>query len=328
MKRRASRNAREDPSRSRSPRVSFEEIEIRTSDGVALRAVVDDPPEGVPLAGTAVLAHAMFGRRTEFGRPGRPGLAATYASLGWRTIAFDFRGHGDSARAPATTGGGHGYDDLVRLDLPAVVDCARARAEGAPVVVVGHSLGAHVALAAQGTGRLDADGVVSLAGNVWIRELEPLRVRWAAKLGVARAMRAVVARVGRFPARSLRLGSDDEPARYMTEFLRPTLEGAWASSDGRDDYLAALASVRVPVVSVASDGDHLECHPACAERFVGRCAGPTRALRVARADDGSRAPGHMGLVTTGRAKTAAIEALAWIQGAIERGAGGRARARA
>ena len=75
-----------------APRSSFEELEIRTADGVALRAVVDDPPAGVALRGTCVMAHALFARKTEFGRRDSGGLAQAYAAAGWRTIAFDFRG--------------------------------------------------------------------------------------------------------------------------------------------------------------------------------------------------------------------------------------------
>jgi hypothetical protein len=58
-----------------APRASFEELEIRTEDGVALRAVVDDPPDGVTMRGTCVLAHAMFARKTEFGRRDQIGRA-------------------------------------------------------------------------------------------------------------------------------------------------------------------------------------------------------------------------------------------------------------
>ena len=55
--------------RAYAPRASFEELEIRTADGVALRAVVDDPPEGVMLRGTCVMAHALFARlRACYGR--------------------------------------------------------------------------------------------------------------------------------------------------------------------------------------------------------------------------------------------------------------------
>ena len=91
MRARAS-SARKKARVTHSPRASFEELEIRTTDGIALRAVVDDPPEGIELRGTCVMAHAMFARKTEFGRRDRAGLAQAYAAGGWRTIAFDFRG--------------------------------------------------------------------------------------------------------------------------------------------------------------------------------------------------------------------------------------------
>jgi predicted alpha/beta hydrolase len=165
-------------------------------------------PEG-RLVGVAVLAHAMFARRTEFERPAGSGLAPFLANRGWRTIAFDFRGHGDSGPS-AADGGSWSYDDLVLGDLPAVVLCARDRAKRVPVAVVGHSLGGHVALASQGIGRIGADAIVAIASNVWMRSLEPSRMRWALKRAMLEAIEGVCARRGYFPARALRLGSDDE----------------------------------------------------------------------------------------------------------------------
>jgi len=292
-----------------TPRVSFAELEIHTEDGVALRAVVHDPKEGTPLRGTCVFAHAMFASKSEFGRREGRGLADAYAALGFRTIAFDFRGHSGSAmRADEEWG----YDDLVRFDLPAVVDCARARSEGRPVIVVGHSLGAHVALAAQGTRRIDVDGIVAVAGNVWLREFETSRVRAVAKLALMTALRGVARRIGRFPARTIRFGNNDASARFIEDLARTTLHHAWTSADGRDDYLAALANVQIPVCAVASDGDRLFCHPASAERFVRRCRGPVRCMRITHSDDGGPPPGHMSLVTSDRARRPLIAALQWV----------------
>lgn len=79
------------------------------------------------------------------------GLTATRRSVihgsrrlergGFATIAYDARGHGDSDPAPANLG--YGYPDLVD-DLGAVIE---DRAGGAPVVLAGHSMGAHTAVA-------------------------------------------------------------------------------------------------------------------------------------------------------------------------------------
>lgn len=297
-----------------APRASFEELEIHTGDGAALRASVDDPPVGVPLRGTCVMAHALFARKTEFGSLSRAGLAQAYAAAGWRTIAFDFRGHGASGLP--SSGRECGYDDLVRWDLPAVVGCARARSERKPVVVLGHSLGAHVALASQGTGRLEADAIIAVAASVWLRELEPSRVRWAAKRLLARGLCEVASRFGRFPARRLRIGSDDASAKFASDALTLMTAGAWRSEDHVDDYLGSLARVVVPVCAVASHGDRVVCHPESAALFARRCAGPIEIIRVTRSDDGGRAPGHMAMVTTPRARSHLLAALRWVEAAL------------
>ena len=283
------------------PRASYEELEIHTSDGVSLRAVVDDPPPGVALAGTCVLAHAMFARKTSFGRRERPGLAHALTERGFRTVAFDFRGHGDSG-LPA---GAYdwGYDDLVRFDLPAVVSAARSRDEGLPVIVVGHSLGGHAALAAQGTRRIQADAIVGIAANVWLAALDPSLLRRAAKRFVASTSLRIIERLGRVPARALRLGSDDESARYMRDLFRTAREARWASDDGADDYLAELANVTCPVANVVGGRDHLFCHPRAGEAFVARCGGPT-AVFTANA-------GHMELVTSPAHHSATLDAVQW-----------------
>jgi len=264
-----------------------------------------------------VLAHAMMARRIEFERPRGGGLARFLASRGWQTVAFDFRGHGDSGPG-AADGATWTYDDLVNHDLPAVVDCARMRSGDAKVVVVGHSLGSHVALASQGIGKLEADAIVMFASNVWLRALEPSRARWLVKIGVARAIEEVCRRRGYFPTRALRLGSDDEAAAYMVaNACRGVREGKWRSDDGVD-YLGALANVKVPVLSIASDGDRLNCAPDCAERFVEHVGGPHVFDRIRRADDGGPAPGHMDMVTTESVKSVWGRAERWMRAVTTR----------
>ena len=280
-----------------------ESMDIRTRDGWSLRADIH-PPSGLPR-GVAVLAHAAMARRTEFYRPRDGGLAAFLVDHGWVVIAFDFRGHGDS-RPAADEGGVYAYDDFVARDLSAVCAFAREQASArVPVVVVGHSLGGHVALAAQGTGAIDVDAIVGIAAAPpFLREHEPSLARWALKRAVFVGMSALSRRTGRFPARLLRLGSDDEARACCEDFARFARTGRWESADGAVDYRASLARVRIPVLQVVSDGDRFECVPECGRRFIDCCGGPREVLRLHESDDGGRPPTHMGLVTSGRVRSA------------------------
>lgn len=283
-----------------APHVRVEDIEIVTEDGMTLRATVREP-DGPPV-GVAVLAHAMFARRTSFERPVGTGIARMFAARGWRAIYFDFRGHGSSG-TPAGAGGRWGYDDLVRYDLPAVVHGARARADGWPVVVVGHSLGGHVALAAQATGRLGADALVLAASTIWMPACEPSWQRWVVKVATLRAFSEVSERVGHFPARALGRGTDDEALDYVRDTVRFGLGGRWTSFDGREDYLAATESITAPLITISSTGDRVTCPPPCARALAIHVQGAEHVV-VTGSDDGSSAPGHASLVTSARALSA------------------------
>ena len=287
----------------------IESVEIHTTDGHALRATVREPRRGERFRGVAVLAHAMFARRSEWEKAG---FAGALSDRGWRTIAFDFRGHGDSGKS-ASAGADWTYDDLVLRDLPAVTLGARARAKGKKVIVVGHSLGGHVAMAALATGRIDIDGLALVASNVWLPETESSRVRWMAKVALTRAIEEVRLRRGFFPARALRQGSDDEASSYMAALWR-IVRGFWGSEDGRIDYWEAARSVRTPLFALASDGDPINAHVDCAARFALRAAGTVTFDRLASSDDGSPPPGHMEMVTTAKCASSWGRLERWMSG--------------
>jgi predicted alpha/beta hydrolase len=287
------------------------ELTLQTSDGVSLRATVHEPSDAA-RAHTVVLAHAMFARRTEFERPWGSGLAHVLARHGFRTIAFDFRGHGDSGPGRASEGAKWTYDDLVSKDLPTVVEHAR-KGGAKKVSIVGHSLGGHVAMAAQGTGAIAVDQLVAVGANVWLRHLEPSRLRWAAKRVSMRFIEAVVRRRGFFPARALRQGSDDESADYMRALVRTAHSGRWTSDDGALDYEAHLASISIPVLAIASTQDTLNCHDACAARMIAPLTGPKELRTLTRDDDGGPAPDHMGMITSPRADHVRLGIASWLQ---------------
>lgn len=285
------------------PPISPETIEIRTEDGVALAASVFEPEKPI---GVCVMAHAMFARRSSFERPHHRGLAPFFAARGVRVVTFDFRAHGES-QTPARVS----YDDLVRFDLPAVVNAVKARAKKIPVVVLGHSLGGHVSLASEGAGFIRATRIVAVGANVWIPSLEQSKLRWAVKRVSSEIALRVTRRIGRFPSRALRIGSDDEPLDYMEGLFRGTRDGSWRSDDGRIDYLANLSNVTLPVLAMLSDGDRITCHPSAGERFVRQTRGDVTIERIRKSDDGSTAPGHMEMVTTEACRSAWERVVRW-----------------
>jgi predicted alpha/beta hydrolase len=292
---------------------SSEQLDIRTSDGWSLRADVHEP-KGDAM-GVAVLAHAMMARRSEFDRPQGAGLVTFLVERGWRVIAFDFRGHGESGPG-AHEGGRYHYDDFVVQDLPSVHAFARSRGRGDrkhPVVLIGHSLGGHVALAAQGAGLVAFDGVVAVGANVWLRALETSAARWLVKRASLLGMLALSRRIGRFPSRALRLGSDDVTHACVSDLERFARTGAWKSADGRIDYLASLPRVRIPVLQLVSDGDRLECTPECGARFVAHCGGRHEVVRIARSADGGPPPTHMELVTSSKTRSSWERAEGWMR---------------
>jgi predicted alpha/beta hydrolase len=261
--------------RSAPPRDALEKIELVCEDGRALRGVLRRPPRGTKPNGVIVFAHGAFARKAVFEPEHGDGLARLFSSYGYRTFAFDFRGHGDS-RPTAAEGGRWSYDDLVRHDLPTAVAFARSQARGGPVVVFGHALGGHAALASQATERLFADAVVAFAADVWLRRFDANTVRWLAKKALVGGLSRLCDARGFFPARDLGFGSDDEAAACVRALVRFSREDAWMSDDG-EDYLAALARVAIPIVSVTTDRDALSA-PECAARFLSGVAGRRESL--------------------------------------------------
>ena len=148
----------------------FTELEARTADGVTLR--IDRVAARGEQRGAVVLLHAMMTDGRYFGARRDGSFAASLAAAGFDVYVPDFRGHGRS-RPPHARGGTWSFDDLVELDLPALVGAAAAASSCAPadLAILGHSLGGLVTCAALGTGRIPAPRVLVLAAtSVWLGE--------------------------------------------------------------------------------------------------------------------------------------------------------------
>jgi oxygen-independent coproporphyrinogen-3 oxidase len=128
-------------------------------------------------------------------------------------------------------------------------------------------------------------------------------VRWslaAATIGLSRTL-------GRFPARALGFGSEDEAAGILAQWMRWNVRGRWVGTDGFD-YFAALAAVRTPYLAVAGGSDRLFAPAAACRQVVERVGSERKSLAVE--------PGlsHTGLVLAPRARDACWPAIAaWLK---------------
>jgi alpha-beta hydrolase superfamily lysophospholipase len=233
------------------------ELEARTADGVTLR--IDHVPALGERRGAVVCLHAMMTDGRYFDARKERGFAAALAARGLDVFVADFRGHGRS-QPPRAGEGDWSFDDLVELDLPAIV--ATIGVAPRELAILGHSLGGLVACAALGTGRIPPPRRLVLAAtSVWLGETRARRALMAAYRGITRL-------AGKAPVRALRAGTADEARGYVEQLTGWARTGRWTNLRGID-YRAALAAIDVPADAVCGGADWM-CRPADADAIAGR----------------------------------------------------------
>ncbi len=270
---------------------AHDELEARTADGVTLR--MDRVRAEGARRGAVVCLHAMMTDGRYFGARREGGFARALAAAGLDVVVADFRGHGRST-PPRAGPDDWSFDDLVELDLPAIVGAA-ARASGcapADLALLGHSLGGLVAAAALGTGRIPPPRKLVLASTaVWlVGRRGPLHRR-----AVMALYRGAAAALGRAPIRAVGAGTADEAATYVAQLTGWARAARWTSLRGAD-YLAALAAIATPVLPIASAGDWM-CTPHDAIGFAERIPAAAPARIVGRWYGDALDPDHFGLFT-------------------------------
>lgn len=243
-----------------------------------------------------LLVHGAFGGHRLWLRAG---CAEYLADCGFDVWLADLRHHGESAREPAPRS--WRFEDVIRHDAPALVRRVRDETAGAPLAWLGHSSGGAVGLCAatraSAGDRVDAIVAFGTPG--------PLRMSAARRTG-ARLMIGIARTLGRFPSRALRLGSEDEAAGILADWLEWNVRGRWLGQDGYD-YWAALRDLAVPFLGVAGEADRHLAPPAACEQVVQQIGSARRALSV------HAHLSHGGLVLSRRARDTAWRAAAqWL----------------
>lgn len=234
-----------------------------TRDGVVIAYDVWAREMGADDAPAVVLLHNIFCDRRVFEH------AVAALRPRFRTIAIDFRGHGESPLGPRPYAVADLADDVV-----AVLD----REKVARASVVGLSLGATVAmeltlshpsrverLILMGADAAPDGGFASFRNALFCRLVMLMGMRWFLLAGVTKTLFGAWFRrhaPERFQVFRQRLADlDRRAARYAM--------GAWT---GRRPLLDAVASLQVPVRIVVGDQD-VSCPLPCGERLRDAIAG-------------------------------------------------------
>jgi predicted alpha/beta hydrolase len=263
-----------------SPEVRVEFLRTADHTRIALHRLGD--PQHVPV----LMVPGTFSNHSFWLGTRGIGFARTLSDAGFEACVLDPRGHGLSDRP--TRKQDWDIDDWARQDVPTALR-AIASAEK-PAHIIGHSAGGAVILAA-----FSADVALHpLARSITtlgtpVPWLQPWR-------GVgAYVIRGVSTVLGRFPARLLRLGPEDEQPHVMSQWMTWNIEGHWTGDDGTD-YSKGLADIQHPCLMMAGTADRFFAPPRACEGLFAMIGSARKQFRVFDGLD------HVSLVVSQRAR--------------------------
>jgi pimeloyl-ACP methyl ester carboxylesterase len=220
---------------------------IRTSDNVSV-AIHHTGPHTGP---TVILVPGTFSNATFWLGTKGVGFARFLAECGYHACVLEPRGHGHSDRP--TKEQRWDFDDWARRDIPAAIDALTSHTT--PAVLVGHSAGGAAIIAG-----IAADPLLQarVRGIVLIGTPLPWLQRWRGM--AARAIRLMCTHRQWFPAKTFKLGPEDELAGVMAQWMKWNIEEHWTGNDGTD-YVAQFNRISVPILIVSPSGDWMWAPP-------------------------------------------------------------------
>jgi predicted alpha/beta hydrolase len=211
---------------------------------------IEFPPFRIPVkqyvAGearaVAILVPAM-GTTASFYQP----FAEELANRGFSVLLPELPGTGESRPRPSWKAN-YGYRDLVEIYLPEMVREAHKTGQGAPVVLIGHSLGAHVGTLAVATGSIDVAALVTIAGgNIHYRNWDGIG---AAKVLLAGALFSFSTRVfGYMPGQYFGFGGP-QARTLIREWAKIIRTGRFSHIAGESGF-----SGQAPTLGIGFEGD-------------------------------------------------------------------------
>jgi len=214
------------------------------SDGLVLHRSRFEP-DGPPF-GDLLLGHGIGESSSRYHQAAR-----AFAAAGWRTVAWDLRGHGRSG-GPRThvERWGRLHDDLAE-------QVEALHQPGRPVVVVGHSLGGLIAFGAAAAGRIRPDRLVLSAPALdadiaaWKRLAAPLLARLVPRLRIPTGIGADTD-----PGEQLEVEEADAPP-YLRDATARFGDEAFRAQAAARAVVAAGGDFPVPTLVIHGDRDRL-----------------------------------------------------------------------
>jgi pimeloyl-ACP methyl ester carboxylesterase len=205
---------------------------------------------GLPSPAIFMLHGAVENGRIFYTESGR-GLGPYLARHGYDVYIGDLRGRGES-RPKIRRGDRHGQSESIRLELPAMLDHIAERRGGlAPEIWIGHSWGGVLlsSLMARYPDRKERlAGAIYFGSKRRVTALNFTRL-WMIELLWKRLAVATARGVGFLPAKTLRLGSDNETITSLCDSVRWVNANApWVDSHDGFDYGAALRRQGTPPI--------------------------------------------------------------------------------
>lgn len=273
--------------------VAIEPVALTTTDGVSLQGQVFGSRN---YSQRAVLIAGGLGIAQRFYVP----FASWLAKRGHRVMTFDLRGMGASRRPEHRHSlRGLNADMLTwaRRDFPTAVNALSALADGAPISLIGHSLGVHHAAMTDDQTQARLDTVVSVAaGSGYWRDWAPASRRLAPwMLHVAAPVLTPL--LGYFPGKALRMVGDlPSPAmRQWTRWCRHA-EFAWGAEP--DLVRPSLQSARFRIEAFSFTDDEAMTENCTRKLLAAMPNAPSTVKVVTPVEVGMARIGHAGAFRT------------------------------
>jgi predicted alpha/beta hydrolase len=228
--------------------IKREEIDVMSQDGVASKITVfagDHPPYAPVL-----VCMPALGVAARFYEP----LAEPILQEGWRFVTADLRGNGLSALR-VRKGVDFGYHEMVTFDWPAVVDRVKELFPGAPVYLVGHSLGGQLSALylAANPGAVSGLILVATPSVHWRAWDFPLNMGVLAGTQTACALAKAL---GYFPGRKFGFGGM-EAKGVICDWARQARTGRYEPAGSERGYERLLREMEIPVLAFSFEDDFL-----------------------------------------------------------------------